>query len=598
MYLTWPVPDCAPGCPSNWLKDGFCDQPCNTSACAFDGGDCQRNSTDGQSIPTGYRRFDSHLSGAIGNYNHHLNAMYFNTIKPSGSFPAPCAISCINTWIGDRFCDRSCNNVHCAFDAGDCGYQNYPGKVRELIFDRVADVDVSKESSVELNQAENVTKLWIFRAIFDKNVSIPFYVNFTAVTKSEVMQPLIGLSGYHNEVTRFQVIDEDGSNCTKMIRRVRLDQKEQILTIILLPQFIPEMCGNITLRVVLSMSSNLRMTKMIDGRDWDQKIQLQFIREEDTSTFMIGIREVVKGKEREIMTKNNNNFGSAIKFDTRRKRTFQKFDSTSDFFFDKSPTTSADKNGFNISLPESKRQVETEKESGKVKMKQIDGRRSILVGREKEEINELQEEASFREGVVVGNDFVTLSSGSTTLSTGSDVESFPPSNQVLLFPTSSRLNVRRRERRRSPEEEMSQTMINGTKGDSDQRRKGRRTKEKKVIVTREGRDKRKKVHEEGEWASSHQAVSSGVQLSRGIESWRGKDNLEEEEGEEARTWFGEAEQGRNRHVRRRTEKYNPDENHVDSIESRSSGRKRIFGHSIGTGTHGKHDPYSPTFNLF
>lgn len=40
VYLSWPVPTCARGCPSNWLGDGFCDLACNTTECGFDGGDC------------------------------------------------------------------------------------------------------------------------------------------------------------------------------------------------------------------------------------------------------------------------------------------------------------------------------------------------------------------------------------------------------------------------------------------------------------------------------------------------------------------------------------------------------------------------------
>lgn len=40
VYLTWPVPNCAEGCPGSWIKDGYCDKACNNSACDWDGGDC------------------------------------------------------------------------------------------------------------------------------------------------------------------------------------------------------------------------------------------------------------------------------------------------------------------------------------------------------------------------------------------------------------------------------------------------------------------------------------------------------------------------------------------------------------------------------
>ena len=41
VYLTWPVPGCHDGCPSTWIKDGYCDKACNNSACDWDGGDCE-----------------------------------------------------------------------------------------------------------------------------------------------------------------------------------------------------------------------------------------------------------------------------------------------------------------------------------------------------------------------------------------------------------------------------------------------------------------------------------------------------------------------------------------------------------------------------
>lgn len=40
IRLSWPLPDCNAGCPSTWVKDGYCDKACNVSQCLFDGGDC------------------------------------------------------------------------------------------------------------------------------------------------------------------------------------------------------------------------------------------------------------------------------------------------------------------------------------------------------------------------------------------------------------------------------------------------------------------------------------------------------------------------------------------------------------------------------
>lgn len=40
VYLTWSVPNCQEGCPTTWIKDGYCDKACNNTECDFDGGDC------------------------------------------------------------------------------------------------------------------------------------------------------------------------------------------------------------------------------------------------------------------------------------------------------------------------------------------------------------------------------------------------------------------------------------------------------------------------------------------------------------------------------------------------------------------------------
>ncbi len=44
-----------------------------------------------------------------------------------------CSKGCPDSWLGDRSCDMRCQNAECAFDAGDCGidllFQNFPGAV-------------------------------------------------------------------------------------------------------------------------------------------------------------------------------------------------------------------------------------------------------------------------------------------------------------------------------------------------------------------------------------------------------------------------------------------------------------------------------------
>ncbi|CAG2166373.1 unnamed protein product, partial [Oppiella nova] len=99
VYLSWPVPNCADGCPMNWLKDGYCDQPCNKSECLWDGGDCLKNDTDKR-------------GGAV---------TYTDSPHYLRSSTAYCSANCVDSWLSDRFCDQVCNNINCGFDLGDCG---------------------------------------------------------------------------------------------------------------------------------------------------------------------------------------------------------------------------------------------------------------------------------------------------------------------------------------------------------------------------------------------------------------------------------------------------------------------------------------------
>ncbi|KAG1679747.1 N-acetylglucosamine-1-phosphotransferase subunits alpha/beta [Nymphon striatum] len=96
IYLTWPVPNCADGCISSWIKDGFCDSACNISVCMWDGGDCREQSTPN--------------SDSI-NFEVSYEEMF-------------CSSGCAKAWLADRFCDK-CNVINCGFDIGDCGTENY-----------------------------------------------------------------------------------------------------------------------------------------------------------------------------------------------------------------------------------------------------------------------------------------------------------------------------------------------------------------------------------------------------------------------------------------------------------------------------------------
>ncbi|XP_066212656.1 N-acetylglucosamine-1-phosphotransferase subunits alpha/beta isoform X1 [Saccopteryx leptura] len=112
VYLTWPVPNCAEGCPGSWIKDGYCDKACNNSACDWDGGDCSGNS--------GGSRY-----GAVGGGTGNIGAgqpWHFGGGINSVSY---CNQGCANSWLADKFCDQACNVLSCGFDAGDCGQDHF-----------------------------------------------------------------------------------------------------------------------------------------------------------------------------------------------------------------------------------------------------------------------------------------------------------------------------------------------------------------------------------------------------------------------------------------------------------------------------------------
>ncbi|XP_078423784.1 N-acetylglucosamine-1-phosphotransferase subunits alpha/beta isoform X1 [Cetorhinus maximus] len=108
VYLTWPVPNCADGCPGSWIKDGYCDKACNNSACDWDGGDCLGNIAGNRG------------GGAGGVVN--AQAWQFAGGLPGITY---CNQGCANSWLADKFCDQACNVLSCGFDAGDCGEEHF-----------------------------------------------------------------------------------------------------------------------------------------------------------------------------------------------------------------------------------------------------------------------------------------------------------------------------------------------------------------------------------------------------------------------------------------------------------------------------------------
>uniref|UniRef100_G1KST6 N-acetylglucosamine-1-phosphotransferase subunits alpha/beta n=1 Tax=Anolis carolinensis TaxID=28377 RepID=G1KST6_ANOCA len=112
VYLTWPVPNCAEGCPGSWIKDGYCDKACNNSACDWDGGDCTGNSMGSRYGAGGG------AGGGVGN----APPWQFGGGISGVSY---CNQGCANSWLADKFCDQACNVLPCGFDAGDCGQDHF-----------------------------------------------------------------------------------------------------------------------------------------------------------------------------------------------------------------------------------------------------------------------------------------------------------------------------------------------------------------------------------------------------------------------------------------------------------------------------------------
>ncbi|KAF8795915.1 N-acetylglucosamine-1-phosphotransferase like protein [Argiope bruennichi] len=104
VYLSWPVPNCAEGCPTQWVRDGYCNR-----------------SSAGRGVTA-----------------------YFH-IRASKNY---CNKECADAWLADRYCDKACNVRECGFDAGDCGLDN---------FNKIPQIPLSaKQSYYHLPNGEHV----------------------------------------------------------------------------------------------------------------------------------------------------------------------------------------------------------------------------------------------------------------------------------------------------------------------------------------------------------------------------------------------------------------------------------------------------------
>ena len=132
IYLAWDVPQCAPDCPNNWIQDGYCDKLCNVAACEFDGGDCIRS--------------DAGIFEGEPDSSWNDNDGIAQLIQTNSKI-TQCSKNCLVSWLGDKFCDHSCNNKPCAFDMGDCGVTEYNSRIHQISLNE-------KESL--LPQSENI----------------------------------------------------------------------------------------------------------------------------------------------------------------------------------------------------------------------------------------------------------------------------------------------------------------------------------------------------------------------------------------------------------------------------------------------------------
>uniref|UniRef100_A0AAY5KRX6 N-acetylglucosamine-1-phosphotransferase subunits alpha/beta n=1 Tax=Esox lucius TaxID=8010 RepID=A0AAY5KRX6_ESOLU len=112
VYLTWPVPNCAEGCPGSWIKDGYCDKACNNSACDWDGGDCLGNN-------------HRYAVGGVGVGGAGNQPWQFAGGLGGIGGVSYCNQGCANSWLADKFCDQACNVLSCGFDVGDCGQDHF-----------------------------------------------------------------------------------------------------------------------------------------------------------------------------------------------------------------------------------------------------------------------------------------------------------------------------------------------------------------------------------------------------------------------------------------------------------------------------------------
>jgi Stealth protein CR2, conserved region 2/Stealth protein CR3, conserved region 3/Stealth protein CR4, conserved region 4/Stealth protein CR1, conserved region 1/LNR domain len=190
VFLSWAVPNCNEGCPANWIGDGYCDVACNVSSCDYDAGDCANVTSasggGGGGGPGGgtdsrwWNNYDSASQdgGSGSNAWADRQAQY-------------CAKGCPDTWIGDKYCDRACQNAECGFDAVDCGV--------EQLFGELFGIDLATNESTALS-------------FIVPNGTVAMYVNLTSTVGDN------------------RIVDGSHDNAD-LVRTATISQRHKIMTL-------------------------------------------------------------------------------------------------------------------------------------------------------------------------------------------------------------------------------------------------------------------------------------------------------------------------------------------------------------------------------
>ncbi|KAM8979687.1 N-acetylglucosamine-1-phosphotransferase subunits alpha/beta isoform X1 [Sarcophilus harrisii] len=210
VYLTWPVPNCAEGCPGSWIKDGYCDKACNNSACDWDGGDCIGNSGSSR-YPAGG---GGHGGGAVGPPWHFGGGI---------SGISYCNQGCANSWLADKFCDQACNVLSCGFDAGDCGQDHFDELYKVTLIPNQTHYVIPKGECLPYFSFAEIAKRGIEGAYSDSPV-----IRHASVANKWKTIHLILHSGMNATVIHFNLTFQNQNNQEfKMQITVEVDTREE-----------------------------------------------------------------------------------------------------------------------------------------------------------------------------------------------------------------------------------------------------------------------------------------------------------------------------------------------------------------------------------